>query len=474
MSTSKCLRTHAISKSGEDDYELLTKLLRKAAKTVSILPDFAQHSLARLTRLNMGNMSSMIALPAFIKENTSVQHLDRGVWIHPSSKHASSSPYFIFYIHGGAYEIGNPGTHMLFMRHLSYRTQCSVFGAKYITDRGIDIMHAKLETALNEAVGSCSNMTPIFVGDSAGGALVMTFFHYMKTPTRGLRFLPTKNVLISPWVDLDFSDETNLPYDKSKQNLDFLPLPMVRRLATRICANSDCKANVKQLLLNNPDFCWPKTFVVVGGDEVLGNSIQETLAGIPLFNMKTYPKMKHVFPVLASFIERTSFNAINDIARFVRDDMVHVSAHVIAFRNLYGNKSVEYKNLECVCKIRICKDQCSALACDKYLTFQKNDKFEDSIHKWIPPNGMFYWMCPRTILSKTDFTVTMDVCFNDNAILIREFSINISSGYISKECSLPPGDMAIKVTFQDGSRKPWDIVSSIARCRADAVCEVKS
>ena len=103
MSTSKCLRTHAISKSGEDDYELLTKLLRKAAKTVSILPDFAQHSLARLTRLNMGNMSSMIALPAFIKENTSVQHLDRGVWIHPSSKLASSSPYFIFYIHTKPY-----------------------------------------------------------------------------------------------------------------------------------------------------------------------------------------------------------------------------------------------------------------------------------------------------------------------------------------------------------------------------------
>ena len=167
---SECLLTHAIAKSGENNYNRLNMLLRAAAKTVSIVPQFLQHSLARLTRIDMGSMSN-IALPAFIKENTSVKKVNRGVWIHPKS--ISSPTSFIFYIHGGAYEIGNPGTHMLFMRHLAYRTQCSVFGAKYITDRGIDIMHEKLEKALQEALES--NLEPIFAGDSAGGGLVLTF-----------------------------------------------------------------------------------------------------------------------------------------------------------------------------------------------------------------------------------------------------------------------------------------------------------
>ena len=461
---SNCLRTHALAKSGESDYNRLNTLLQTAAKGVSVLPNVAQHSLARLTRINMGNISSTLLLPRFIEENTLVKKVDRGLCIYPSTSESESesSPYFIFYIHGGAYEIGNPGTHLLFMRHLSYRTQCNVFGAKYITDNGIDRMHIKLGNALDEA-RKYFKETPIFVGDSAGGGLVMTFFNHLKKLNANKALLPSKNVLISPWVDLDFSDETNLPYDNSKEKLDFLPLSMVRRLASRICASIDCKADASKLLLTEPDKFWPPTLVLVGGDEVLGSSIRKTFYNRKPFVMITYANMKHVFPVLASFIDRTSLGALNDIAKFVRDDMVHITAHVIAFKQLDG---VEYKNLQCVCKMRLSEHYASALACDRYLFFQKHDTIEHGIHLWTSNSGMFHWMCPATIL-KTG--VTMDISFSNDAVVIREFNIDMSVGYTTRQCTLPAEAVAMQVTFEEGAES-WTIASSIAttRSRADA------
>ena len=292
-----------------------------------------------------------------------------------------SSSSFIFYIHGGAYEIGNPGTHMLFMRHLSYRTQCRVFGAKYITDKGIDRMHNKLKNALEEALKS--NLDPIFAGDSAGGGLVLTFLQYMNTNYSNVK-TPHKNVLISPWVDLNFFNK-EIPYDMTKKDKDFLPLSMVHRFANRLCTNVNCEASAKNLL-NNDKYIWPLTFVVVGEDEVLGKSIRDTFSNKANFVVKTYPKMKHVFPVLASFIERTAFDALGDIAKFVRDDMVHINAKVFSF---VGEK---YNNLQCVCKMKLCeKDRdCNAVVCDKYLIFQKHDSFKDGFYQWFDKNGMFY------------------------------------------------------------------------------------
>ena len=68
---------------------------------------------------------------------------------------------YIFYIHGGAYEISNHGVYMPFLRHFSYRTPCTVYEAKYIT-YGIQQIHENLESTFWESFEE--GKIPVFMG----------------------------------------------------------------------------------------------------------------------------------------------------------------------------------------------------------------------------------------------------------------------------------------------------------------------
>ena len=401
------LWTHAISSSGEDTYNNLNNVLQKITNVVQVLPTFLQESIFKLTHLDMSPLSNIV-LPTHVRQNTSVKKVVFGSWVNPNTIHTSSKT-FIFYIHGGAYEIGSPGVYMPFLRHLSYRTQCAVYGAKYVTtfNKNIQQIHENLEMAFWEA--STEGKTPIFMGDSAGGGLVLTFFQHMRKKHVEVK-LSLKSVLISPWVDLDFFDEENLPYDTSKKHHDYLPLALVQAFAKRIFPHHEGIASAKNSVMDLEN-TWEKTFVVVGQDEVLGQSIRETFAGKENFLVKTYPKMKHIFTVLASFTNRVAFNSLCDIAKFILDDMVHISCKIISYRG----KTSQYGELRCACSMNNCSE---------HRIYQKHDMIENAHYFWSSCNGLFHWMHPRENFINN---LKMDVCFMNGNELIYENTFNISN-----------------------------------------------
>jgi acetyl esterase/lipase len=299
-------------------YERINGGLRLGASILNSIPGLTR-LFALFSRTSIVSIPSF-ALPSFLSNNTTVQTDPRGHWVRPSVDTIATG--FIFYIHGGAYEIGNPGTHELFLRLLAYRTKTTIFAPRYVTDSGIDRMHTKLHEAYRYACGTSSDI-PVLMGDSAGGGLVITFLEYLHQQTKQPYLEIARSlVLISPWVNLDFETET--PYDESKEDLDFLPLSMVKRFAHRMCPSvEECAASADRIL-QNKSIVFPRTFVLVGGDEVLGKGTIETFTGRLDTIIRTYPGMKHVFPVLGGLFNHIAYDSISDITRFVRTDVIHV------------------------------------------------------------------------------------------------------------------------------------------------------
>jgi acetyl esterase/lipase len=125
----------------------------------------------------------------------------------------------IYYIHGGAYYVGNAATHRLITIGVSKACNARVFGeflssrvqlTEAITYRLApehtfplplhDVFHGYLR--LLEAPLSIAPENIIIAGDSAGGGLSLALCMYLRD--EGYK-LPSGLVLMSPWVDLTMS-----------------------------------------------------------------------------------------------------------------------------------------------------------------------------------------------------------------------------------------------------------------------------
>lgn len=325
--------SYCFEKSKHITYEKTNKALRMGSGLVGHIP-----GMSRLMALFSRRVSiPKIIIPKYIRKNISKQKLKGlGYWLIPNG--ISDKSRFIFYIHGGAYEMGNPETHALFLYYLAYRTKMPIFAPSYVSDKGIDVMHNRLRNAF-QVVRNNYEELPILMGDSAGGGLVITFIDYMRKLKMGT--ITEKIVLISPWVDLDFSDESDIPYNKKNESLDFLPFKMVKRFAKRMCPTiQECSASA-HLLLQKHDFELPTTFVLVGQDEVLNESIMHNFKNRNNLKMKVYDGMKHVFPVLGGLYNGTASKSITDMSVFLRNDYLHMNAVVsevkLNFNIMYAN-----------------------------------------------------------------------------------------------------------------------------------------
>ena len=413
---------------GQVTYSRITRGLRAGASILNSIPGLTR-IFALVSRTGLASVPSF-AMPSFLTENTTVKKRPTGRWILPTGLDPATG--FIFYIHGGAYEIGNPGTHELFLRLLVYRTKTAVFAPTYVTDLGIDTMHARLHEAYKDAIETSPVPgIPVLMGDSAGGGLVITFLQYLHQKTRRpYQAFARSIVLISPWVRLDFETET--PYDRSKETLDFLPLSMVKRFAHRMCPSVDvCTASADRIL-GNRSIVFPRTFVLVGGDEVLGKGIVETCEGRLDTVVRTYPGMKHVFPVLGGLYNRVAYDSISDIVRFVRNDMIHVDAfldEVVDGRVPRTNNS----RMTCRFDMRVC---CTAQ--ELHIPTYKNTKSclhkserydkENSAYRW-KHGARVYWMIDRNIwaLHQECMNLTVVLDHNERPIETQKTSLGLSN-----------------------------------------------
>lgn len=118
----------------------------------------------------------------------------------------------VLYLHGGAYIHGFTGFHWKTMVQLAKKTGCGFIVPNYPllplhTARECYLLVMKLYSNLLESVDASRI---VFMGDSAGGGLALSIAEGAKT--NGMA-LPSKMVLISPWVDVLGGDDSLQPED---------------------------------------------------------------------------------------------------------------------------------------------------------------------------------------------------------------------------------------------------------------------
>ena len=129
----------------------------------------------------------------------------------------------VFYLHGGAYNVGPLIAQWVRMRELVEAAGCRValldypMAPEYTCERTMEVTQAAFER-LAVTFGA-ENL--VVIGDSAGGGLALAIA--MERKKRGLS-LPSSLILISPWLDVSMSNPRIPDYEARDLSLDPLGL----------------------------------------------------------------------------------------------------------------------------------------------------------------------------------------------------------------------------------------------------------
>ncbi|WVO15703.1 hypothetical protein L204_103364 [Cryptococcus depauperatus] len=230
----------------------------------------------------------------------------------------------IYYIHGGAYYVGNAATHRLITISVSKSCNARVFAITYrLAPENVfplplhDVLHGYLRLLSPPLSISPENI--VIAGDSAGGGLSLALCMYLRD--EGYK-LPAGLVLMSPWVDLTMSCGS---WDENSDS-DVVPFPEADDHLNPVYCYLGPKG-IKTYLTHpyaSPLFGdfhgLPPILIQSGDSEVLRDentllAHKATLAGVEVTH-ELYEDMIHVFQMF-SFLPATN-TAINNVGRWVR------------------------------------------------------------------------------------------------------------------------------------------------------------
>ncbi|KAL7420631.1 hypothetical protein Q5752_004582 [Cryptotrichosporon argae] len=249
------------------------------------------------------------------------------------TRHADPPPdRVIYYVHGGAYYVGNAATHRLLTIGISKACQARVFAITYrlAPEHAFPLpLHDVLQGYLR-LLRPPLNIKPeniVVMGDSAGGGLSLALCMYLRD--EGYE-LPAGLVLMSPWVDLTMScgswdecaDSDVVPRPEMDDHLN----PVGCYLGPQGIATWVTHPYASPLFgdLHN----LPPMLIQSGDSEVLRDEItllahKATLAGVHVTH-ELYEDMVHVFQMF-SWLPAAK-TAINSIGRWVRQTLPRIEA----------------------------------------------------------------------------------------------------------------------------------------------------
>jgi acetyl esterase/lipase len=226
----------------------------------------------------------------------------------------------ILYFHGGGYVFGDPDSH----RDIAWRLGKESGSKVLVVDYRLAPEH-RFPAAVDDAASSYrwllqQGFAPdriAVAGDSAGGGLAVALMVTLKN--LGID-LPKVAVLMSPWVDLAMTGTSMV--DNAKSDAMLSP-EAISIFASYYLGDTNPKAP-----LASPVFAdlsgLPPTLVLVGSKEVLLSDSETLVEKIHTAGgdarLSVWPKMPHVFPILASVIPEGK-KAVLDMADFLRIHM---------------------------------------------------------------------------------------------------------------------------------------------------------
>lgn len=236
----------------------------------------------------------------------------------------------IYYIHGGAYYVGNAATHRLVTVGVSKACNARVFAITYrLAPEAAfplplhDVLHGYLRLLAPPL--SIPPESIVIAGDSAGGGLSLALCMYLRD--NGYQ-LPAGLVLMSPWVDLtmscgswdDNADSDVVPRPAPDDHLNpvgsYLGPDGVERYITHPYA-SPLFGDLSNL---------PPMLIQSGDSEVLRDEVtllahKATMSGVQVTH-ELYQDMVHVFQMF-TWLPATHA-AINSIGRWVRQTLPRI------------------------------------------------------------------------------------------------------------------------------------------------------
>ncbi len=226
----------------------------------------------------------------------------------------------LLYFHGGGYVFGGPDSHRNIAWRLSREVGVRVLVVDYrlapenVFPAAVEDATASYRWLLDQGIEA---ERIAVAGDSAGGGLAVSLMVNLKN--LGLP-LPKVAALLSPWVDLAMTGESA---ERNAEADAMISPAAITKFATAYLGESDPKAP-----LASPIYAdlagLPPTYVVVGSTEVLLSDSETLVEKIKSAggqaDIKIWPKMPHVFPILAGTIPEAG-KAIEDIGEFVRGEL---------------------------------------------------------------------------------------------------------------------------------------------------------
>ncbi len=222
----------------------------------------------------------------------------------------------LLYFHGGGYVFGGPDSH----RDLAWRLAREAGLRVLVVDYRLAPEHT-FPAAVEDATTSYRFLLDngyeaqniVIGGDSAGGGLATALLVNLKN--LGLP-QPAKAVLISPWVDLAQTGQSMV----DNADVDaMLSADALTKMAAHYLGGRDPRAPLASPLYADLSEL-PPVMVLVGSTEVLLNDATRLTEKIEAaggqVELTVWPKMPHVFPLLAARIPEGK-KAISDIARFI-------------------------------------------------------------------------------------------------------------------------------------------------------------
>ena len=218
----------------------------------------------------------------------------------------------IIYLHGGAYVEDVGLYHLVFIDKLSKETNCDIYlpiyplAPNHTYEETYDLLLNLYKKLL------IKNKKIIIMGDSAGAGLTLSFTQYLKKEKIDL---PTKLILISPWVDISMSNKELKKYERLDPMLSIYGLVESGKIWASNLDLKDYKVSPIYGDLEN----LPNTLIFTGSKELFypdicllnqklkeNNTKSELIVGENMYHvypLYPIPKVKPYYKKIVDFIK---------------------------------------------------------------------------------------------------------------------------------------------------------------------------
>ncbi|UVE94570.1 alpha/beta hydrolase [Dietzia sp. B32] len=239
-----------------------------------------------------------------------------GLWV--GRKRFFDSDKVIYHVHGGGFTFGSPWSHKALASRIASETGVPVFLPDYRLAPEHPHPAATEDTIagwewLLEMGFPAENI--VVAGDSAGGNLAMQLVAHLE---RTGAPMPAGVVLLSPWVDLDFTDMT--ARDRARKD-PFLALGLAELCRRQYAPGVDTDDPAISPINYEPSPDWPPFLIQCGGEEIFRGGIEKMAENFAEHGVRhefqLWPHQFHVFQVFHPLVPEAKV-AVRDIGSFVR------------------------------------------------------------------------------------------------------------------------------------------------------------